>query len=148
MYAQRLNRICNMEVREAKNGDVIRPGLALIAPGAKQMEVTRSGRNYTVQCRPGAKVSGHCPSVDVLFNSIASNVAVNKVGIIMTGMGRDGADGLLKMRQNGAFTIGQDKESCVVYGMPMVAYNIGAVCTQASCENIASVLMNHLKGVR
>ncbi len=90
MYAQRLNRICNMEVREAKNGDVI-----------------RSGRNYIVQCRPGAKVSGHCPSVDVLFNSIASNVAVNKVGIIMTGMGRDGADGLLKMRQNGAFTIGQ-----------------------------------------
>ncbi len=148
MYAQRLNRICNMEVREAKNGDVIRPGLALIAPGAKQMEVTRSGRNYIVQCRPGPKVSGHCPSVDVLFNSIASNVAINKVGIIMTGMGRDGADGLLKMRQNGAFTIGQDKESCVVYGMPMVAYNIGAVCTQASCENIASVLMNHLKGVR
>ncbi len=148
MYAQRLNRICNMEVREAKNGDVIRPGLALIAPGAKQMEVIRSGRNYIVQCRPGAKVSGHCPSVDVLFNSIATNVAINKVGIIMTGMGRDGADGLLKMRQNGAFTIGQDKESCVVYGMPMVAYNIGAVCTQASCENISSVLMNHLKGVR
>ncbi|MCI8665826.1 MAG: chemotaxis response regulator protein-glutamate methylesterase [Dorea sp.] len=148
MYAQRLNRICNMEVREAKNGDVIHPGLALIAPGAKQMEVIRSGRNYIVQCRPGAKVSGHCPSVDVLFNSIAANVAINKVGIIMTGMGRDGADGLLKMRQNGAFTIGQDKESCVVYGMPMVAYNIGAVCTQASCENISSVLMNHLNGVR
>lgn len=148
MYAQRLNRICNMEVREAKNGDVIHPGLALIAPGAKQMEVVRSGRNYIVQCRPGAKVSGHCPSVDVLFNSIAANVAINKVGIIMTGMGRDGADGLLKMRQSGAFTIGQDKESCVVYGMPMVAYNIGAVCTQASCENISSVLMNHLKGVK
>lgn len=148
MYAQRLNRICNMEVREAKNGDVIHPGLALIAPGAKQMEVVRSGRNYIVQCRPGAKVSGHCPSVDVLFNSIAANVAINKVGIIMTGMGRDGADGLLKMRQSGAFTIGQDKESCVVYGMPMVAYNIGAVCTQASCENISNVLMNHLKGVK
>lgn len=145
MYAQRLNRICNMEVREAKHGDIIKPGLALIAPGAKQMEVVRSGRNYMVQCRPGAKVSGHCPSVDVLFDSIAKNVAINKVGIIMTGMGRDGADGLLKMRQSGAFTIGQDKDSCVVYGMPMVAYNIGAVCTQASCENIASVLMNHLK---
>lgn len=145
MYAQRLNRICAMEVREAKNGDIIHPGLALIAPGAKQMEVIRSGRNYMVQCRAGAKVSGHCPSVDVLFNSIAKNVAINKVGIIMTGMGRDGADGLLKMRQSGAFTIGQDKDSCVVYGMPMVAYNIGAVCTQASCENIASVLLNHLK---
>lgn len=145
MYAQRLNRICAMEVREAKNGDIIHPGLALIAPGAKQMEVIRSGRNYMVQCRAGAKVSGHCPSVDVLFNSIAKNVAINKVGIIMTGMGRDGADGLLRMRQSGAFTIGQDKDSCVVYGMPMVAYNIGAVCTQASCENIASVLLNHLK---
>lgn len=146
MYAQRLNRICNMEVREAKNGDIIRPGLALIAPGAKQMEVIRTGQNYIVQCRTGAKVSGHCPSVDALFNSVAKNVAINKVGIIMTGMGRDGADGLLKMRQAGAFTIGQDKESCVVYGMPMVAYNIGAVCIQASCENVASVLMNHLKG--
>lgn len=145
MYAERLNRICAMEVREAKNGDVIHPGLALIAPGAKQMEVIRSGHNYIVQCRAGAKVSGHCPSVDVLFNSIAKNVPINKVGIIMTGMGRDGADGLLAMRQAGAFTIGQDKESCVVYGMPMVAFNIGAVCTQASCENIASVLLNHLK---
>lgn len=145
MYAQRLNRICSMEVREAKNGDVIHPGLALIAPGGKQMEVVRSGRNYIVHCRPGAKVSGHCPSVDVLFNSIAQNVAINKVGIIMTGMGSDGADGLLKMRKSGAFTIGQDKDSCVVYGMPMVAYNLGAVCTQASCDNIPSVLLNHLK---
>lgn len=145
MYAQRLDRICSMEVREAQNGDVIRPGLALIAPGGKQMEVARAGRDYIVQCRPGAKVSGHSPSVDVLFSSVAQNVTINKVGIIMTGMGRDGADGLLKMRQKGAFTIGQDKESCIVYGMPMVAYNIGAVCTQASCDNIPSVLMNHLK---
>lgn len=145
MYAQRLNRICSLEVKEAKNGDIIRPGLALIAPGGKQMEVVRSGRNYIVQCRPGAKVSGHRPSVNVLFNSIAENVAINKVGIIMTGMGSDGAEGLLNMRKKGAFTIGQDKDSCVVYGMPMVAFNIGAVCTQASCDNIPSVLLNHLK---
>ncbi len=145
MYAERLNRLCSIEVREAKHGDVIRPGLALIAPGAKQMEVVRSGRNYIVHCHPGAKVSGHCPSVDVLFSSMAKNVAIRMVGIIMTGMGRDGADGLLRMRQKGAFTIGQDKESCVVYGMPMVAYNIGAVTVQASCDNIPSVLLNHLK---
>ncbi len=145
MYAQRLNRICSLEVKEAKNGDIIRPGLALIAPGGKQMEVIRSGRNYIAQCRPGAKVSGHRPSVNVLFNSIAENVAINKVGIIMTGMGSDGAEGLLNMRKKGAFTIGQDKDSCVVYGMPMVAFNIGAVCTQASCDNIPSVLLNHLK---
>lgn len=109
------------------------------------MEVVRSASGYTVQCRQAEKVSGHAPSVDVLFSSIAKNVSIRKVGIIMTGMGRDGADGLLRMRQKGAFTIGQDKESCVVYGMPMVAYNIGAVCTQASCNNISSVLMNHLK---
>lgn len=145
MYAERLNRICAMEVREARNGDAIRPGLALIAPGAMQMEVIHGKNGYMVQCRPGEKVSGHCPSVDVLFSSVAKNVSIKKVGIIMTGMGRDGADGLLKMRQKGAFTIGQDKESCVVYGMPMVAYNIGAVSVQASCENISSVLLNHLK---
>lgn len=145
MYAERLNRICAMEVREAKNGDIIRPGLALIAPGALQMEVIHGKAGYMVQCKPGEKVSGHSPSVDVLFSSIAKNVSIRKVGIIMTGMGRDGADGLLKMKQKGAFTIGQDKESCVVYGMPMVAYNIGAVTVQASCDNISSVLMNHLK---
>ena len=145
MYAERLNRICAMEVREARNGDVIHPGLALIAPGAMQMEVIHGKSGYMVQCKTGEKVSGHCPSVDVLFSSIAKNVSIKKVGIIMTGMGRDGADGLLKMKQKGAFTIGQDKESCVVYGMPMVAYNIGAVSVQASCENISSVLMNHLK---
>ena len=145
MYAERLNRICKLEVREAKNGDLIRPGLALIAPGSMQMEVIHTVRGYAVQCHPGAKVSGHCPSVDVLFSSIAKNVSCSKVGIIMTGMGRDGADGLLKMRQEGAFTIGQDKDSCVVYGMPMAAYNIGAVTVQASCENIPSVLMNHLR---
>lgn len=145
MYAERLNRLCKLEVKEAKNGDLIRPGLVLIAPGALQMEVVHTIRGYAVQCRPGAKVSGHCPSVDVLFSSIAKNVAIQKVGIIMTGMGRDGAEGLLKMRQKGAYTIGQDKESCVVYGMPMVAQNIGAVCIQSSCENIPSVLINHLK---
>ena len=145
MYAERLNRICKMEVREARNGDELRRGLALIAPGAMQMEVIHGKSGYMVQCKTGEKVSGHCPSVDVLFSSIAKNVSIKKVGIIMTGMGRDGADGLLKMKQKGAFTIGQDKESCVVYGMPMVAYNIGAVSVQASCENISSVLMNHLK---
>lgn len=146
MYAQRLNRTCAMEVREAKNGDIIRPGLALIAPGNMQMEVVRATQGcYAVRCRPGEKVSGHCPSVDVLFSSMAKNVSIRQVGIIMTGMGRDGAEGLLEMRKKGAYTIGQDKESCVVYGMPMVAYNIGAVSIQSSCENISSVLLNHLK---
>lgn len=145
MYAQRLNRLCAMEVREARNGDKIRPGLALIAPGSQHMEVVRSGTGYAVRCFSGQKVSGHMPSVDVLFRSVANNVTVPKIGIIMTGMGKDGAEGLLEMRKKGAFTIGQDKASSVVYGMPMVAYNIGAVSIQAPCEKISSVLLNYLK---
>ena len=144
MYAERLNRLCNMEVREAKNGDEIRRGLALLAPADLQMRVVRSGVRYTVTCTPGEKVSGHRPSVDALFYSMAEQVRCKMVGIIMTGMGRDGAEGLLQMRKAGAFTIGQDKESCVVYGMPMVAQNIGAVQIQASCENIPAVLLRQL----
>lgn len=144
MYADRLNKLCHMAVYEAKNGDKIERGKVLIAPGDLQMKVVKIGNNYTVSCFPGEKVSGHRPSVDVLFNSVADAVKQNAVGIIMTGMGRDGASGLLKMRKNGAYTIGQDKDSCVVYGMPMVAYNIGGVCVQASCENISGVLKRHL----
>ena len=146
MYADRLNRLCQMEVREAKHGDEIRRGLALLAPADYQMRVVRSGTRYTVSCiQGGEKVSGHRPSVDALFMSMAEQVRCKMVGIIMTGMGRDGADGLLQMRKAGAYTIGQDKESSVVYGMPMVAYNIGAVQIQASCENIANVLLRQLK---
>ena len=145
MYADRLNRLCSMEVREAKNGDEIHRGLALLAPADYQMRVVRSGTRYTVSCQPGEKVSGHRPSVDALFFSMAEQVKCRMAGIIMTGMGRDGADGLLKMRQAGAYTIGQDKESCVVYGMPMVAYNIGAVQIQGSCEDIAGILLRQLQ---
>lgn len=145
MYAERLNRLCQMEVREAKHGDEIHRGLALIAPADLQARVVRMGSRYTLSCQPGEKVSGHRPSVDALFTSMASQVKCHMVGIIMTGMGRDGADGLLQMRKAGAYTIGQDKASCVVYGMPMVAHDIGAVMVQASCENIAGVLMTHLK---
>jgi len=145
MYAERLNRLCHMEVREAKSGDELRRGLALLAPADYQMRVVRSGTKYTVSCLPGEKVSGHRPSVDALFFSMAGQVKCKMVGIIMTGMGRDGADGLLKMRQAGAYTIGQDRDSCVVYGMPMVAYNIGAVQIQGSCEDIAGILLRQLQ---
>lgn len=148
MYAERLDRNCPMHIKEAENGDVIQPGCALIAPGDKQMRVVRTGTRYTVSCQPGPKVSGHCPSVDALFQSMAQSVQCHMVGIIMTGMGSDGAKGLLEMRKRGAFTIGQDKESCVVYGMPMVAYNIGAVEQQASCESIAGVVVRHLSSLR
>jgi two-component system chemotaxis response regulator CheB len=145
IYAERLNRMCPMEVREAKDGDELRRGLALLAPADLQCRVVHSGTKYLVSCQPGDKISGHRPSVDALFQSMAENVACKMVGIIMTGMGQDGAAGLLAMRQKGAFTIGQDKESSVVYGMPGVAYDIGAVQTQASCENIAGVLLAHLR---
>ena len=149
MYAERLNKLCAMEVREAKEGDEVRRGLALIAPADLQMRVVRSPLGgYRVTCTHGEKVSGHRPSVDVLFSSVAQNVQCRTVGIIMTGMGADGAKGLLEMRQKGAFTIGQDKESCVVYGMPGVAHDIGAVMVQASCKDIAGVLIRHLKAGR
>ncbi len=144
MYADRLNNLCRMHVKEAQTGDVVERGQVLIAPGDLQMKVVRTGSRYTVSCFAGEKVSGHRPSVDVLFQSVADTAGASSVGIIMTGMGRDGADGLLKMKKKGAFTIGQDAESCVVYGMPMVAYNIGAVTVQASCSNISNVLLKHL----
>ncbi len=147
MYADRLDKICAMEVREAKNGDKIKRGLVLIAPGDAHMRVMKTGLEYSVQCQSGEKVSGHCPSVDVLFESMAKNVGKNGVGIIMTGMGRDGAANMLKMRQAGAYTIGQDQASCVVYGMPMEAYNLGAVIKQASCEQISGVLKNYLNSL-
>jgi len=144
MYADRMNGICQMEVREAKDGDIVQQGLCLIAPGDLQMKVVQSGTHYIVKCFKGEKVSGHCPSVDVLFHSVAEAAGRNSVGIIMTGMGKDGADGLLHMRKSGAYTIGQDEESCVVYGMPMVAFNIGAVAVQAPCDGISQVLKAHL----
>ena len=147
MYAERLDRLCAMEVREAQSGDELKRGLALVAPADLQCRVVRIGTRYTVNCMPGEKVSGHRPSVDALFNSMADTVTCKMVGIIMTGMGQDGAVGLLAMRKKGAYTIGQDKESSVVYGMPGVAQNIGAVCIQASCDNVSNVLIRLLKSL-
>lgn len=147
MYAERLNRLCKMEVREAVDGDIVKKGLVLIAPGDFHMKLARVGSNLVVKCFQADKVSGHRPSVDVLFDSVAGVAKKNAVGIIMTGMGRDGAQGLLNMRSQGAYTIGQNKESCVVYGMPMVAKNIGAVVIEATSENIPLVLRRHLSSL-
>ena len=147
MYAERLDRLCAMDVKEAQSGDELRRGLALVAPADLQCRVVRIGARYTVNCTMGEKVSGHRPSVDAMFHSMAETVSCKMVGIIMTGMGQDGAVGLLEMRKKGAYTIGQDKESSVVYGMPGVAQNIGAVCVQASCDNVANVLLRHLKSL-
>ncbi len=138
MYAERLNNSCALEVKEAEDGDYVLPGRVLIAPGEFQMEVVRSAKGYRVKCYKGEKVSGHCPSVDVLFESVAKAAGPNALGIILTGMGSDGAKGLLSMRKKGAFTIGQNKESCVVYGMPMVANNVGAVQEELPLSEISS----------
>lgn len=144
MYADRLNDSCALEVREAKEGDYVQPGLVLIAPGDYHMSVCRAGVHYVVNCRPGERVNGHCPSVDVLFNSIAEHYGANSAGIILTGMGYDGAKGLLAMRRKGARTFGQDERSSVVYGMPKVAFDIGAVEQQAALAKIPAMLCSVL----
>ncbi|HEY5586621.1 MAG TPA: chemotaxis response regulator protein-glutamate methylesterase [Ruminiclostridium sp.] len=145
MYADRLNNLCPMEVKEAETGDIVLPGRILIAPGERHMELIRRGNNYYVECFTGDKVNGHCPSVDVLFNSVAEKAGSSAIGIILTGMGYDGAKGLMKMKQRGAFTIGQDEQSSVVYGMPKVAYDIGAVTKQASLRNIPQLIYSILE---
>ena len=141
MYADRLNKICKMEVQEAKNGDRIRKGLMLLAPGGLQMRVVPLGNSYAVSVQEGEKVNGHRPSVDVLFDSVAFHVREHAIGVLLTGMGADGAAGLLRMRKNGAYTIGQDKNSCVVYGMPMEAHKIGAVCQQCPLNTIGQTVL-------
>ncbi|MDD2368931.1 MAG: chemotaxis response regulator protein-glutamate methylesterase [Sulfuricurvum sp.] len=143
-FAERLNSLCAMEVREARNGDSITPGLVLIAPGDYHMVVRRSGARYYVEIGSGEKVSGHRPSVDVLFNSVAKIAGSNAIGVILTGMGGDGARGLLSMRNAGAGTIGQDEASCVVYGMPKVAYELGGVERQLPLSKVANGILELL----
>jgi Chemotaxis response regulator containing a CheY-like receiver domain and a methylesterase domain len=138
MYAKRLDNECRVHVKEAQTGDRVMPGHVLIAPGGdKHMHLVKVGENYQVEIKPGPKVNGHCPSVDVLFESVARVAKAKAVGIILTGMGGDGAKGLLAMRRAGAKTIGQDESTCVVYGMPKVAYDIGAVEYQEKLTDIA-----------
>jgi len=125
-FAERLDEICAVHVKEAEDGDTVVPGKVLIAPGNYHMLLNRSGANYYVQIRSGPLVSRHRPSVDVLFKSVARYAGGNAVGVIMTGMGGDGAEGLLEMRNNGAATIAQDEASCVVFGMPREAIALNA----------------------
>jgi two-component system chemotaxis response regulator CheB len=119
--------LCQIEVREARNGDTLLPGLALIAPGNYHMLVKRSGARYYVEVKSGPLVCHQRPSVDVLFHSVAQYVAANAVGVILTGMGADGAKGMLEMHQAGARNIAQDEASCVVFGMPKEAIKLGGV---------------------
>lgn len=137
MYADRLNNQCEVAVKEAQTGDRVLPGQVLIAPGDRHMKLVKVGGMYQVECSGVERVNGHCPSVDVLFHSVAKIAGKNAVGVILTGMGGDGAKGLLAMRNAGARTIGQDEASCVVYGMPKVAYDIGAVEHRLTLSAIA-----------
>ncbi len=145
MYAERLDKECAMSVQEAQGGEQITPGTVFVAPGDRQMRVMKQGDAYYIRLGETAKVSGHCPSVDVLFESVSTAAGSTGVGVLLTGMGADGARGLLKMKEAGAFTIGQDQRSCVVYGMPMEAMKLGAVTRQASLNMVPSVLLNQLK---
>ncbi len=140
-FAERLNQLCEIEVREAQDGDSVRPGLALIAPGNYHMLLRRSGARYYVEVRDGPTVCLQRPSVDVLFKSTARYAGANAVGAILTGMGSDGAKGLLEMRQAGAWTLAQDEKSSVVYGMPAKAVEFGAVSSQLPLSKIGDALL-------
>jgi len=140
MYAERLNHSCLLDVKEAETGDIVLPGKVFIAPGGFQMKVKKLGSRFMIECFKGEKVNGHCPSVDVLFHSVAEQARNKAMGIILTGMGHDGAEGLLAMKKTGCITLGQDEKSCVVYGMPKVAFNIGAVQKQIPLNHMAEAI--------
>ncbi len=140
-FARRLNQICRIEVKEAVNGDNLIEGRALIAPGNKHMSLDRNGAHYIVRITDGPLVSRHRPSVDVLFRSVARAAGVNAVGVIMTGMGDDGAAGLLEMRDAGAATIAQDERTSVVFGMPKEAIVRGAVDEVVPLPKIPSIIL-------
>lgn len=139
-FAQRLNSLCRVEVREAKSGDRLIPGVVLIAPGGKHMMIKRSGAQFLAEVKDGPLVSRHRPSVDVLFRSVAIAAGRNAIGVIMTGMGDDGARGMREMHDAGARTIAQDEESCVVFGMPKEAIAHGGVKDVMSLDAIVTTL--------
>ncbi len=144
MFAERLNNQTALNVKEAESGDYLEPGKVFVAPGDRHMRIKKIGKRFQVECFQGEKVNGHCPSVDVLFESVAKEAASNAIGIILTGMGYDGAKGLLAMRRKGSRTIGQDQASSIVYGMPKVANDIGGVEIQTALGNIPQVLSGML----
>ncbi|WP_421227559.1 protein-glutamate methylesterase/protein-glutamine glutaminase [Aeromonas enteropelogenes] len=139
-FAERLNGISQMEVKEAETGDRLLPGVALIAPGGKHLLIQRSGTQYLAEVKEGPPVSRHCPSVDVLFRSVAVSAGHNALGVIMTGMGDDGARGMRELHDTGAKTIAQDEASCVVFGMPKEAIAHGGVSMVMSLSQITQTL--------
>jgi two-component system chemotaxis response regulator CheB len=144
-FAKRLDGLCEITVKEAENGEQVLPGQALIAPGNKHLVLKRSGARYIVETVDAPPVNRHRPSVDVLFRSVAAFAGKNALGVLLTGMGDDGARGLLEMKQAGAHTITQDEGSCVVYGMPKEAVKINAQCEVLALNNIAKQVINKTK---
>lgn len=145
MYAQRLDGLSGIRVAEAGDGDRVRRGRALVAAGGKHLLLKKDADGYFVRCAGGERVNGHCPSVGVLFDSAAETAGPEAVGVILTGMGRDGAEGLLRMKKAGAYTIGQDRATSVVYGMPMAAYELGALSVQAPLSKIADLILQRIR---
>lgn len=145
MFAERLDLNTHFVVKEAETGDVIENGHVYVAPGDKHVEVEARGSQLRLVVKAGEKVTGHCPSVDVLFSSVAKSVGDKAMGIILTGMGYDGAKGITMMRRKGAYTIGQDEASCVVYGMPKAAYDLGGIDRQSSLGRIGYQIMNNMR---
>ncbi|MGF1643801.1 MAG: chemotaxis response regulator protein-glutamate methylesterase [Thiotrichales bacterium] len=146
-FAQRLDTLCQIEVKEAVNGDRVLPGRALIAPGGRHMLLRRSGAQYQVEVLAGPPVNRHCPSVDVLFRSVAQTAGKNALGVIMTGMGDDGARGLKEMLDAGARTLAQDEKTCVVFGMPKEAIKLGAAREVLSLDGIAEAIKQIGRGL-
>lgn len=144
-YAKRLDRECKISVAEGKNGDILKPSCAYLAPGGYQMGIVSNRNGYSLEIKNTHKVSGHCPSVDYLFESVAKNAKSKSIAVILTGMGSDGANGLLKIKNAGGYTIGQNKETCVVYGMPMVANKMGAVVAETALELIPPLILSRFK---
>lgn len=141
MFAERLNSLCAIEVREARNKDLVLPGRALIAPGGRHMMLKRNGAQYYVEVADGPLVNRHKPSVDVLFRSVARFAGINATGVIMTGMGDDGARGMKEMHDAGARTVAQDEASCVVFGMPKEAIKLGGVDRVLPLDQIADAIV-------
>lgn len=148
MFAERLDELCAMSVKEAETGDRVMQGRVLIAPGDYHLTVKRSGGTYRVDCKTGDKVCGHRPSVEVLMQSVARHVGANAIGVMLTGMGHDGADGMVAMRKEGARTIAQDEATSVVFGMPKVAYERGGAERLIPLPEIAPAILSLLAEMR
>ncbi len=140
-YADRINGLVDLTVKEAEDGDRVGRGLVLIAPGGKHMLLQRDGKGFYVQIKDGPPVNRHKPSVDVLFRSAANSAGKKAIGVILTGMGSDGARGMLELKEAGAFNIAQSKESCVVFGMPKAAIEMGAVDKTVPIELMPNLII-------